>query len=403
MAFRKKGAIMHNTSKQRYIAQFDIEQHLSQIPQVYEGPKEFIEPGLKAIFYDSVPYQGKNTRCFAWLGMPEGASKKHPVPGIVLVHGGGGTAFANWVKHWNGLGYAAISMDTCGGMPCWSATPGWHSSWPRHDFSGAPGWGGFDKIDLPLKEQWIYQATAAVLRATALLRSLPEVCGDQLGIAGISWGGVLTLIASSIVPENTYRFAIPVYASSHFADYATSTVPENSGITREQLDKWTSIWDAAPALKGMTTPMLFLTDAEDVAFVMPTWQKTTELPAKQAVYRSSRIAYTHDHETSMASKTEASFADAMLHGKKLPTWGAIALEDNVFKSTLKMNGRRIVSCELCFTRAEGFWADRTWRHIPAKVTGSHVEMQAFPYTTAAFFTVTDDYGCKWSSPVFVKA
>ena len=388
------------TSKQ-YISQFDVERQLSRPPRSYDAPKEFYQPGLKALFYDSVPYQGKGTRCFAWLGLPEGASEKHPVPGIVLVHGGGGTALANWVTHWNSLGYAAISMDTCGAMPGWSAKPGWHPGWPRHRYSGAPGWGGFDKMDLPLKEQWPYQATAAVLRATAFLRSLPEVNADQIGIAGISWGGVLTLIASSIAPKGTFKFSIPVYASSGFTSYASTTVNLDA-ITQEQADNWTNTWDAAPALKGMETPTLFLTDAEDIAFALPSWQKTTELPAKRAAYRSLRIHYVHNHEASMCSKTEAAFAEAMLNGRKLPQWGAIKSDGKCFRSTLDMNGRRIVSCELCFTRAEGYWGDRNWNANPVRIKGKQVEADYPRYTTAAFFLVTDDYGCKWSSPVSIN-
>ena len=33
-----------------------------------------------------------------------------PVPGVVLVHGGGGTAFSEWVTEWTNRGYAAISI-----------------------------------------------------------------------------------------------------------------------------------------------------------------------------------------------------------------------------------------------------------------------------------------------------
>ena len=36
---------------------------------------------------------------------------------MVLVHGGGGTAFDAWVRAWVKAGYAAIAMDTCGALP----------------------------------------------------------------------------------------------------------------------------------------------------------------------------------------------------------------------------------------------------------------------------------------------
>ena len=44
---------------------------------------------------------------FASYGIPENANKDNPVPAIVLVHGGGGTASSSWVKTWVEKGYAA--------------------------------------------------------------------------------------------------------------------------------------------------------------------------------------------------------------------------------------------------------------------------------------------------------
>lgn len=44
---------------------------------------------VEGYFIDSV----QGTKVFAFVGLPEGASAENPVPGIVLVHGGGGTAF----------------------------------------------------------------------------------------------------------------------------------------------------------------------------------------------------------------------------------------------------------------------------------------------------------------------
>lgn len=75
------------------------------------------EEGISGLFFAGVPYRNQPTRVFAWLGLPEGASAQQRVPGVVLVHGGGGTAFARWVRWWCARGFAAIAMDTCGAMP----------------------------------------------------------------------------------------------------------------------------------------------------------------------------------------------------------------------------------------------------------------------------------------------
>ena len=117
-------------------------------PEFYEAPL-FKYPGMKSVFYEGLPYNGKPTRIFAWYGIPANATKKKKVPGIVLVHGGGGTAFGDWIRLWNSRGYAAIAMDTCGGVPAWSEEPHSKNLWPRHEHSGPAGWGNFPSPDSP--------------------------------------------------------------------------------------------------------------------------------------------------------------------------------------------------------------------------------------------------------------
>ena len=63
---------------------------------------------LKAIYFDTLDWKGKPTKVFAWLGIPKNSGSK--LPAIVLVHGGGGSAYRQWVKLWNAHGFAAISI-----------------------------------------------------------------------------------------------------------------------------------------------------------------------------------------------------------------------------------------------------------------------------------------------------
>ena len=72
---------------------------------MYPAP-EFESKGVRGIFYDGLPWKGKPTRVFAWYGSPP-VPKETKLPAMVLVHGGGGTAFADWVRLWTGRGYAA--------------------------------------------------------------------------------------------------------------------------------------------------------------------------------------------------------------------------------------------------------------------------------------------------------
>jgi dienelactone hydrolase len=198
---------------------------LSRAPNVHEA--ETKEPGVRALYFESVHWRGKPTRVFAYYGAPAG--KK--LPAMVLIHGGGGTAFAEWVRLWNKRGYAAIAVDTCGNVPdrVQDDKP-WSPSKKHHELGGPEGWGGFAQIDEPIADQWTYHAVAAAILAHSLIRSFPEVDPKRIGVTGISWGGYLTDIVSGVDPR--FRFAVPVYGCGFLGEdsaWGTSKNWERNG------------------------------------------------------------------------------------------------------------------------------------------------------------------------------
>ncbi|MHC4354518.1 MAG: alpha/beta hydrolase family protein, partial [Planctomycetota bacterium] len=76
---------------------------------------------VRALYYSGEPYKGKPTRVFAYYASPATLDGTSPAdttfPAVVLVHGGGGTAFSQWAELWAKRGYAAIAMDLAGCGP----------------------------------------------------------------------------------------------------------------------------------------------------------------------------------------------------------------------------------------------------------------------------------------------
>ena len=110
------------------------------------------EGDLHALLYSGEKYRGKPTRVFAYYASPKtlGQAADGKMPGIVLVHGGGGTAFANWAQLWAKRGYAAIAMDLAGRGEGRKRLP-----------DGGPDQSHAEKfstIDEPLENQWSYHA-----------------------------------------------------------------------------------------------------------------------------------------------------------------------------------------------------------------------------------------------------
>jgi cephalosporin-C deacetylase-like acetyl esterase len=162
----------------------------AQAPKTYEAEGFKPDGTVRAIFYDALPWQGKPTRVFAWIGLP--AKRDGKVPGMVLVHGGGGTAYKEWVQKWNAQGFAAISIAVEGQTDVNENKTKGRSSWERHAFAGPARDGIFADTKLPMKEQWMFHALADTMLANSLLRALPEVDTSKIGVTGISWGGVIT-------------------------------------------------------------------------------------------------------------------------------------------------------------------------------------------------------------------
>jgi len=160
---------------------------------------------IRSLYYKGEPYRGKPTRVLAYYATPGSLagdpSKDKNLAAIVLVHGGGGKAYPEWVKLWASRGYAAIAMDLSGNDP--------QKNQRLPD--GGPRQRDRDKFaaGLPNTDMWTYHAVANVIRAHSLIRHFPEVDGERTAITGISWGGYLTCIVAGL--DNRFNVAAPVY------------------------------------------------------------------------------------------------------------------------------------------------------------------------------------------------
>ena len=143
---------------------------LSKPPEVFPAAGLEVE-GVKSLFYQGASFKGQPTRVFAYYGVPAKSAETPgaKLPAMVLIHGGGGSAFDRWVKVWNSRGYAAIAMDLCGCVPV-----GTYGNWKRHEQGGPAGWdASFGQLQDPVEDQWTFHATSAVILAHSLLRSYP--------------------------------------------------------------------------------------------------------------------------------------------------------------------------------------------------------------------------------------
>jgi dienelactone hydrolase len=356
---------------------WDLKQ-LSQTPRA-EPAAGFATNKLSAVFFEGLPYTGQPTRVFAYIGMPEHKSGEK-VPAMVLVHGGGGTAFVKWVELWNSRGYAAIAMDTCGCVP-----RGSYGKWQRHAYGGPAGWGGFEQVDAALQDQWSFHAVADVILAHSLLRAQPDVDATRIGITGISWGGYLTCITAGV--DDRFRLAAPVYGCGFLGDNST-WLPKFKQMGPEKAALWLRQWDPSRYLPRAKMPFLWVDGSNDFAYPMDSLQKSYRLPPGPRTL-CTRVRMPHGHGGAGENPAEIrAFADSILKGgSALARITAQGRDWATYESTAK-----IVKAELNFTTATGNWKERKWETLPATLDAAQRRISAVipGGTTVHYFNIVDE-------------
>ena len=290
--------------------------------------------GVKALFIESVPYLGKPTNVFCYYGAPKG-KKGEKFPAMVLVHGGGGTAYAGWVKMWVDRGYCAIAVDTCGRRPKDEYKGKWWSEgkiidgkvkFDNHDVEQiAPIDGEIDGYvsgpyndeysstqSKPIEEQWSYHALSSLIVARSVLGSFDEVDDSRVGILGLSYGGLL--VSQLINHDDRYQFAIPAYGSAYMVqggDY-----PNGGASLNERHREYGvyDIWDANEILPNIKFPVYWSAWDKDNNF-NPDAVSMSYLASKHSGSLISIIPdYDHSHCHVWIREEFYKYADFMLKG-----------------------------------------------------------------------------------------
>lgn len=358
-------------------------QRFAAPPQTHPA-EGFEAEGVRAVFFEGMPFRGRPTRVFAWIGLPE-VKPGEKVPGMVLVHGGGGTAFDSWVRLWTSRGYAAIAMDTCGCVP-----KGSYGNWQRHPYGGPAGWGGAGQIDWAREDQWTFHAVADALLAHSLLRSLPEVDPDRIGLTGISWGGYLTCIIAGVDPR--LKLAVPVYGCGYYLD--TNFEGGVRALGGERTERWMRWWDPSVYLPNAAMPMLWVTGSNDFHYWFPGLQKSYRAtPGERTL--CIRLRMPHGHGPAGEGPEEIGvFADSILKGEApLPTFTGQGREGTAVWATYE-SAVPIVKAELNYTLATGNWPDREWVAVPASLDEPGKVIATLPEgTTVYYINLFDDRDC----------
>ena len=258
---------------------------------VYERATQYDrqDQGVQAYFLQSVDYNGAPTYVFAYVGIPATATKDNPVPGVVLVHGGGGTAFYDWVKMWNDKGYAAIAIDTEGKIPTASASLSSHSNVSFESIKHhGPSNTDYSDYAKPANEQFLYHAIAGTIVANSFLSSFEQVDSSKIGLTGISWGGVIATNAAAY--DDRFAFAVPVYGA-----VAMTGTAGIFGTLYNTYPRCSFLWDNVEMLRNCRTPMLFVNWDDDPFFKVDATAKCANTAINARMVLIPELNHSHMH------------------------------------------------------------------------------------------------------------
>ncbi len=276
--------------------------------------------GIQTLCFAGAKYQGKHTKVFAHIGFPEDTSKK--VPAVVLVHGGGGHPEDLWIKKWNEQGFAAIAMDTTGYFPT-EQIPHLYEGFDKglkrelcapfaeDGYTAGPDNSCMSDLHLPLEEQWMYHAVAAVILAHNILREDARIDSSKIGISGISWGGIIT--STVIGHDPRFAFAIPIYGAGFLKD-------EQSLLADAYKAEKAAPWRAENRFDRVKIPVLWLCWNDDCFF--PAQANSKSFLATKANNQNTCLSLKHEmfhsHREGFTPEEGYWFAHKAINGEAVP-------------------------------------------------------------------------------------
>lgn len=369
---------------------------------------------IHSLIYEGEPVAGIATEVFAFYASPQTLGSATPgesYPGIVLIHGGGGTAFSDWVWLWAKRGYAAIAMDLSGHRP---PAPTYdkvgekisdasHSRESRtrlehggldHGHDTKFGSIGGDRDD-----DWPYHAVANVMKAHSLLRTMPGVDPDRTAVTGISWGGYTTCLVASL--DDRFKAAVPVYGCGFLHEGESVQKPSIDALG-DRREAWIAAYDPSSHLAKGSVPMLWVNGTHDIHYVLDSYAKSAALVKSPKIFRI-QPRMPHGHQPGWAPVEIGIFVDSYLKGGiPLPTVDPMTLNGTTVTLPYK-SPTPVVSAELHYTVDQGKRSERKWIAQPASVQVAQIVAEGLPTEANTWIiTLVDERGAMSSSDVGLR-
>ena len=413
-------------------------------PEIIREVTNSITPPSDVVLRQVVFRSRDNSEIYAAIASPKAPGK---YPGILVLHGGAGSAEVEKAMAWARHGYIAVAPDLPG-----IAEPK-KLTFTKGRFSSLKYGEGRWTANPDASESMIFDAVLSAMKSLYLLKAQPNVDIANIGVVGCSWGGYMTTMVCGLAGDQV-KAGMALYGCGFFdlgsqsgtAPYDPK-LPKNSlsRLLPEERERWLQCLDAGRRAPGMKAAY-FLAAASNDFFGWPRAAQATldAIPGEKNHVMAPNSNHKlpvpggSTYDINPATNTAAApFSPTAFQPLPTPTgqkghW--IGMEIPYFDYYLKGEGQpfpkvlleassdpikarfRVKSPSLV-QKAEIYWAGPTsadnssddmrkllWTAVPASDDGSGVYEAKLPSDAAEWFAlVSDDRSVSVSSDmVWVK-
>ena len=308
-------------------------------------------PGLQALLVEGRGPNGTNAEFFVYYAKPDGPVPEGGFPGVLLVHGGGGTAYPNYVQDFVKDGFAVLALD-------------WYNQRPAPALTNVPpSQTTVPRVPLPGGKRQDHVANVAnMVLAHSLLRSFPEVNAARTVYVGLSWGSWYGSCVTAI--DNRFKGACMIYLCDRHPN--------------AKADPALPIFVKGPFHKSMKVPSWWISWSRDPNGVPETLQAAWEAcPCENGRTIVHNLGHSHDGFSVVAVHRMARYFVGM--DVRLPRLTLGRIDGRSVFAEIVDAGKGVKDALLWFTRCPppelGHYRENEktkWLSAPAKIEGGVV-------------------------------
>ncbi|OGC07028.1 hypothetical protein A3H38_03900, partial [candidate division WOR-1 bacterium RIFCSPLOWO2_02_FULL_46_20] len=305
---------------------------------------------VEEIYYQSRLYNGQPSKIFGYYCYP--ADFEQELPAIIISHGGGGTASLARTITWANRGYAVLAIDLPGKGEQRASS---RSTGPNMDVPTLL------RTTPNIEDNYLIHSVAAIRNGITYLTQRAEVDAGRIGLVGLSWGGVNTILTNG--QDKRLKTAVNVFGAGYIPEGCTWQTRFDI-MTDEELALWDKYIDPKNFLTTQHAPILFITGTNDHCYYLPTFQKSyneVTAPKKLVLIPNLKHQFTASSQKivwrwlDLYLKYEGSFPEVKilsLHKKG---------NDKVVISASATSGQEISDVTLYYTQsAPTAWTKQKW-------------------------------------------